>query len=45
MAGRSKEELLALSDTRHIQRSIENAEAETDWESIRAEHHFSGVFC
>ena len=28
MAGRSKDELLTVSDTRAIQRSIENAEAE-----------------
>ncbi len=44
MAGRSKEELLALGDTRGIQRSIENAEEETDWESIKTGQHFSGVF-
>ena len=44
MAGRSKDELLTVSDTRAIQRSIENAEAETDWESIRTGQHFSGVF-
>ena len=44
MAGRSKEELLAVSDTRTLQRSLENAEEETDWESIRTGHHFAGVF-
>jgi len=44
MAGRSKEELLAISDTRGIQRSIENAPEEEDRESVIAEQSFSGVF-
>ena len=44
MAGRSKEELLAVADTRTIQRSIENAPEQTDWVSIKTGQHFSGVF-
>jgi PAS domain S-box-containing protein len=44
MAGRSKEELLAISDTRSIQRSIENAPENEDQESVMAEQVFSGIF-
>ena len=44
MAGRSKEELLAVADTRTIQRSLENAPEEIDWVSIRTGQHFSGLF-
>ena len=44
MAGRSKEELLAISDTRSIQRSIENAPENENQESVMAEQVFSGVF-
>ena len=44
LAGRGKEELLAVGDTRTIQRSIENAPEETDRLSIRSGEHFSGVF-
>ena len=44
MAGRSKEELLAIQDTRSIQSSIENAPKEADQESVIAEQAFSGAF-
>ena len=44
MAGHSKEELLAIGDTRAIQCSIENAPEESDQLSIREGQHFSGVF-
>jgi PAS domain S-box-containing protein len=44
MAGRSKEELLIISDTRSIQQTIENAPEEEDREAIMAEHVFSGIF-
>ena len=44
MAGYTKEELLTLQDTRAIQRTIENAPEENDWEAVRAGQAFSGVF-
>ncbi len=44
MAGRNKEELLQLPDTRDIQRGIENAPEEEDRESVLEEQVFSGVF-
>jgi len=44
MAGRSKEELLAIADTRSIQRSVENAPENEDQESVIAEQTFSGTF-
>jgi PAS domain S-box-containing protein len=44
MAGRSREELLAIADTRPIQRSIENAPEEEDRESVLSGDVFSGVF-
>jgi signal transduction histidine kinase/DNA-binding response OmpR family regulator len=44
MAGRSKEELLANSDTRSIQRTIENAPEEEDRQAVMEGQVFSGVF-
>ena len=44
MAGRGKEELLKIADTRSIQRKIENASEIEDQESIMTEHVFSGIF-
>jgi PAS domain S-box-containing protein len=44
MAGRSRDELLSFSDTRSIQRTIENAPEEQDLESVKAEQVFSGIF-
>ena len=44
MAGRSKEELLAVEDTRTFQHIIENAPEEQDWESVKAGKAFSGIF-
>jgi len=44
MAGRSKEELLSIADTRLIQASIQNASETEDRESVMAEQVFSGVF-
>ncbi len=43
MAGRSKEELLAIQDTREIQRS-EHPSEDSDRASVIAEQAFSGVF-
>jgi PAS domain S-box-containing protein len=44
IAGRSKEELLAIGDTRVIQRSIENAPNQEDEASVLAGQAFSGLF-
>jgi PAS domain S-box-containing protein len=44
MAGRSKEELMTISDTRSIQVSVENAPISENQELILAEKVFSGVF-
>ena len=44
IAGRSKEELLAMADTRVIQSSVENASDEEDEASVLAEQAFSGLF-
>jgi PAS domain S-box-containing protein len=44
MAGRTREELLAIGDTRLLQRSIENPTIEVMRERIQAENAFVGVF-
>ena len=44
MAGRSKEELLAIHDTRAIQLDLGNAAERFGWEPIAAGRAFSGVF-
>jgi PAS domain S-box-containing protein len=44
MAGRSKEELLAIGDTRHLQQSIENPTMEIMRDCIRTGNAYMGVF-
>ncbi len=44
MAGRSKEELLAIHDTRVIQRDLGNAAERFGWDPIESGQAFSGVF-
>ncbi|HET9587519.1 MAG TPA: PAS domain S-box protein, partial [Anaerolineales bacterium] len=44
MAGRSKEELLAIQDTRTVQRDLGVNTERFGWEPITAEKAFSGVF-
>jgi PAS domain S-box-containing protein len=44
MAGRSKEELLSIHDTRTIQRDLGEDAERFDWEPITAGKAFSGVF-
>jgi PAS domain S-box-containing protein len=44
IAGRSKEELLAIHDTRTVQRDLGEGIERFGWEPITAERAFSGVF-
>jgi PAS domain S-box-containing protein len=44
MAGRSKEELLAIGDTRHLQQSIENPTMDIMRDCIRTGNAYMGVF-
>ncbi len=44
MAGRSRDELFSIADTRTIQHNVENAPEATDWVFVRSGQHFSGIF-
>ena len=44
MAGRSKDELLAIGDTRSLQRSLENPTLDAMRESLRSSNIYSGTF-